>query len=146
MQRRHFAFLFALALSAATMAAAPAEQPLSFFEFDGASAVILFDLGFERLYAAAAQSGDVVVAAEFIPMEETLLANIVIGGCDTGVPDFVFPSSFSMQSLINSLIVTSKNHGDFVSSVNQLLQEAEDLGLITKDQRKAIHACAVDLN
>lgn len=69
---------------------------------------------------------------------------VTIGACDSGAPNTVFPSGLSLMDRIAALIASSPNHGQFVSSVNALLHEAEDLGLITKDGRKAIHACAVD--
>lgn len=68
---------------------------------------------------------------------------VQIGDCNSGAPNGVaFPNGLTIQDRINDLLATNPNHGQLVSGVNAILQEAEDLGLITKNQRKAIHQCA----
>ncbi|HEV7238858.1 MAG TPA: PA domain-containing protein [Thermoanaerobaculia bacterium] len=68
---------------------------------------------------------------------------VQIGTCDSGAPNGIaFPTGLTIQDRINALLATNPNHGQLVSGVNVIIQEAEDLGLITKNQRKAIHACA----
>ncbi len=44
---------------------------------------------------------------------------------------------------INDLLATNPNHGQLVSRVNQIIQEAQAIGLMTKNQKKAILQCAV---
>ncbi len=68
---------------------------------------------------------------------------VMIGTCNSGAPNTVaFPNGLTIQDRINDLLATNPNHGQLVSGVNVIIKEAEDLGLITKNQRKAIHQCA----
>ena len=68
---------------------------------------------------------------------------VQIGDCDSGAPNGVaFPNGLTIQDRINDLLATNPNHGQLVAGVNAIIAEAEALGLITKDQKKAIHACA----
>ncbi|HET8775619.1 MAG TPA: PA domain-containing protein [Thermoanaerobaculia bacterium] len=68
---------------------------------------------------------------------------VEIGDCNSGAPNGVaFPNGLTIQDRINDLLATNPNHGQLVSGVNAILAEAEALGLITKNQRKAIHQCA----
>ena len=68
---------------------------------------------------------------------------VQIGSCDSGAPNGVaFPNGETIQDRINALLATNPNHGQLVAGINTIIQEAEALGLITKDQRKAIHECA----
>ncbi len=68
---------------------------------------------------------------------------VQIGACDSGAPNGVaFPNGETIQDRINALLATNPNHGQLVSGVNAIIQAAEAAGLITKDQRKAIHECA----
>jgi hypothetical protein len=68
---------------------------------------------------------------------------VQIGACDSGAANGVaFPNGETVQDRINALLAANLNHGQFVSAVTAMLQDAENLGLITKDERKAIHDCA----
>lgn len=68
---------------------------------------------------------------------------VQIGACDSGAANGVaFPNGETVQDRINALLATNPNHGQLVAGVNQILQDAEAAGLITKAGRKAIHACA----
>jgi hypothetical protein len=68
---------------------------------------------------------------------------VQIGACDSGAPNgTAFPNGLTIQDRINDLLATNPNHGQLVSGINTIIQEAEALGLITKDQKKAIHECA----
>lgn len=69
---------------------------------------------------------------------------VVVGGCNSNAPNGVFPNGLTIQDRINALLASATNHGDVVSGSNVIVKEAEDLGLLTKDERKALHACAVD--
>lgn len=68
---------------------------------------------------------------------------VQIGDCDSGAANGVaFPNGETVQDRINALLALNLNHGQFVSAVTAMLQEAESLGLVTKAGRKAIHDCA----
>lgn len=68
---------------------------------------------------------------------------VQVGACDSGAPNNIaFPSGLTIQDRINALLATNPNHGQLVAGIDAIIKEAEDLGLITKDQKKAIHDCA----
>ena len=67
-------------------------------------------------------------------------ANVTIGGCDSGSPNAVFPNGLTLMDRINSIV--SKNHGDFVSQVAAITNEANALGLISGAQKGSIQSCA----
>jgi hypothetical protein len=68
---------------------------------------------------------------------------VTIGSCNSGAANgAAFPNGETVQDRVNALMATNPNHGQLVSGVNQILQDAEAAGLITKAGRKAIHDCA----
>jgi ferredoxin len=67
---------------------------------------------------------------------------VVVGTCNSGAPNGVFPNGLTIQDRFNTLVASASNHGALVSGSNVIVKDAEDRGLITKDQRKAIHSCA----
>jgi hypothetical protein len=77
------------------------------------------------------------------PMSD-IRATVVVGTCNSGAPNGAFSTGLTIQDRFNALLASAKNHGDLVSGSNVIVSEAEAAGLITKAQRKAIHACAVD--
>jgi hypothetical protein len=81
-------------------------------------------------------------ANDVIPHSD-IRPSAMIGACNSGAPNgTAFPNGQTIQDRINALLATNPNHGQLVSGINVIEQEAEALGLITKDQRKALHACA----
>lgn len=69
--------------------------------------------------------------------------SVMIGACNSGAANGIaFPNGQTVQDRINALMATNPNHGQLVAGVNQILQDAEAAGLITKAGRKAIHDCA----
>jgi hypothetical protein len=67
----------------------------------------------------------------------------MIGACNSGAANGIaFPNGETVQDRINALMATNPNHGQLVSGMNVIEKAAEDAGLITKNGRKAIHACA----
>jgi hypothetical protein len=68
---------------------------------------------------------------------------VQIGACDSGAPNGVaFPNGETVQDRINALLAANLNHGQFVSAVTAMLQDAEAAGLLTHAQANAIHNCA----
>ncbi|MFL6248689.1 MAG: PA domain-containing protein [Thermoanaerobaculia bacterium] len=69
--------------------------------------------------------------------------SVTIGACNSGAANGVaFSNGETVQDRINALMATNPNHGQLVAAVNQILQDAEAAGLITKDGSKAIRDCA----
>lgn len=73
--------------------------------------------------------------------------NMIIDGCDTGVPDYTFEDGDTMLGLIMECAEDAENHGEFVRCVSHLLNEWKKDGLITGDQKETIMDCvgAADL-
>lgn len=91
----------------------------------------------------ADDDNDGVPDANDVRPNSDIRPTVQIGDCDSGAPNGVaFPNGLTIQDRINDLLATNPNHGQLVSGVNAIIQEAEALGLITKNQRKAIHQCA----
>lgn len=67
---------------------------------------------------------------------------VVIGGCDTGVTNYLFTSGCTLSDLIAHIAATSKNHGKFVSGVSHLGEALVANGTITPAQKDAIQSCA----
>jgi hypothetical protein len=67
---------------------------------------------------------------------------VVIGTCDSGSPNIAFPNGETLMDRLPRAIASAKNHGDFVSIVNEHLNAARALGLLTGAQKGAIDACA----
>jgi hypothetical protein len=68
-------------------------------------------------------------------------ATVTVGTCNSGSPNVVFPSGLTMMDRL-AAIGPQPNHGQFVSAVSALTNEAKALGLITGAQKGAIEACA----
>ncbi len=68
---------------------------------------------------------------------------IVVGGTDTGVGNLLFTNGCTIQDLLNNAAAAAGNHGAFVSSVTQLLNDLRAAGIISNAERKAIHQAAV---
>lgn len=67
---------------------------------------------------------------------------VVLGGCDSGVPNTVFPNGCTVSDRIQQCAVAAENHGQFVSCVAHLTNEVKKAGVITGQQKGAIQSCA----
>jgi hypothetical protein len=67
---------------------------------------------------------------------------VVVGGCDSGVPNVMFVGGCTLSDLINHIGATSSNHGQFTSSVADLLNNLKKAGIITGAQKGTIQSCA----
>lgn len=67
---------------------------------------------------------------------------VVIDGCDSGVPNIVFPNGCKISDRIAQIAASSRNHGQFASRVAQFLNELVRQGVITGAQKDAIQSCA----
>ena len=71
-----------------------------------------------------------------------LAPTVVVGGCNSGVPNTLFTSGCTISDLIAHIAATSKNHGKFVGSVAQLADSLIANGTITSAQKDALVGCA----
>ncbi|HEY2292219.1 MAG TPA: PA domain-containing protein [Thermoanaerobaculia bacterium] len=69
-------------------------------------------------------------------------ATVIIGGCNSGVPNTTFPTGCRISDQINDCAVDAKNHGAFVSCVSNLTNTLKANGVISGSQKGAIQSCA----
>ncbi|HEY0379572.1 MAG TPA: PA domain-containing protein [Pyrinomonadaceae bacterium] len=67
---------------------------------------------------------------------------VIIGSCDTGVPNPMGADGCTLADLINHIGASAKNHGQFVSGVADLTNALKKAGLMTGAQKAAIQSCA----
>ena len=104
----------------------------------GPSGLDHFALGHERVPQPAHGVPD---DADECP-GSNLSPTVVIGGCDSGVPNVVLASGCSISDLIRNVAVAATSHGAFVSRVAHLLNGLQSAGVITAAQKNAIQSCA----
>ena len=71
-----------------------------------------------------------------------LSLTVVIGGCDSGVPNTLFANGCTIADLIAHCAANASNHGQFVSCVAELTNTLKANGAITGKQKGAIQSCA----
>ena len=69
------------------------------------------------------------------------LETLKIGSCDTGVTS-ALPTGLLLHAKVDACQAGAKNHGQFVSCLNKVTNEAKEAGLLTGRQHAAITACA----
>lgn len=69
-------------------------------------------------------------------------ATVILGSCDSGAPNLMFPGGCTLADQIAAIKATAKNHGQFVSEVGKLLNSLMKSGMLTGAQKGAIEACA----
>jgi hypothetical protein len=79
-------------------------------------------------------------AADCEPNSNTS-ATVVVGGCNSGVPNAMFTTGCTMSDEIAHVAATATNHGKFVSQVQVLLNQWKKSGLITAAQKDALSSC-----
>jgi hypothetical protein len=67
---------------------------------------------------------------------------VVIGVCDSGVPNTFFANGCTISDLIAKCADGARNHGAFVSCVAHLGNDLLNAGVITDAQKDAIQSCA----
>lgn len=70
-----------------------------------------------------------------------LSATVIIGNCNSEVPNILFPSGCTISDLIGSCAEGAQDHGQFVSCVSQLANKLKKAGTITGRQAGAIQRC-----
>lgn len=80
--------------------------------------------------------------SDIVPHSD-LRRTVVVDGCDSGSPSVTFPTGANINDRIAMLIASSpKNHGEFMSGINDITNEAKSLGKLTGAQKGAIDSCA----
>jgi hypothetical protein len=69
--------------------------------------------------------------------------NVLIDGCDSGVPNVEVPGGLTISDLVADCAEAATNHGKFISCVGQVANDLRKNGIITGQQKNALHACAV---
>ncbi len=71
----------------------------------------------------------------------SLSPTVLVGTCNSGVPNQGSSSGANFTDLIAQAASQATNHGQFVSAVNHLLNGWRSAGLISNTQRNAIRSC-----
>jgi hypothetical protein len=91
--------------------------------------------------------GDGIADNEDECPDSDLSATVVIDGCDSGVPNTVFPSGCTIPDLMATTCAAGpSNHGQFVSCVSHLTNHLKKAGTITGQQKGAIQSCSAHAN
>jgi len=73
---------------------------------------------------------------------QSVAPTVIIGECDSGVPNLLLSSGFTISDLIAQAAIDAKNHGGFVSAVAAITNELMKSGVISGSQKDAIQGCA----
>ena len=71
---------------------------------------------------------------------------VVIDGIDTGVQNTLFDDGCTIADDIAAIAAASKNHGQFVSTITNYLNDLKKNGVITAQQKSAIQKAAAKAN
>lgn len=71
---------------------------------------------------------------------------VVIGGIDTGAPNYLFPGGCTTTDNILHLAASARSHGEFVSAVAHYVDELKKAGLYSDNERGAIQSGAANSN
>ena len=71
-----------------------------------------------------------------------IIVNVVIGGCDTGVPDMLFPDGSTISGGIEACAAAAENHGEFVNCVADFLNQVKEDNIIAAGDKAALMRCA----
>jgi hypothetical protein len=74
--------------------------------------------------------------------QSDFLATVVIGGCDSGVPNTFFLDGCTISDLVAHVAADAPNHGQFVSGVSFVTNDLKKRGIITGAQKGAVQSCA----
>lgn len=135
----------------ATLSGADAQNRVQLFMsnpvIQGSSGSHFDTLAFPNLLMEPAISADLsqgldLTAYEMIDVGWNFM-NIMIDGCDTGVPNLVLPApDRSIMQVIDACAVGAGNHGAYVSCVAHEMNRLKKAGWISGAQKGAIQSCA----
>ena len=70
--------------------------------------------------------------------------NVLIDGCDSGVPNTEVPGGFTISDLVADCAEGATNHGQFVSCIAHVTNDLKKDGIITGQQKSALQTCAAE--
>lgn len=73
---------------------------------------------------------------------QSVAPTVIIGECDSGVPNPLLSTGFTISDLIAQAAIDAKNHGGFVSAVASITNGLMKSGAISGSQKAAIESCA----
>jgi hypothetical protein len=85
---------------------------------------------------------DGVEDAEDCEPHSNFAATVVIGGCNSGVPNTFFLDGCTISDVVAHIAADARNHGAFVSGVSFFTNDLKKKGTITGAQKGAIQSCA----
>ena len=68
--------------------------------------------------------------------------NVLIDGCDSGVPNSEVPGGFTISDLVADCAEGATSHGQFVSCIAHVTNALKKTGIITGQQKSALQTCA----
>lgn len=99
----------------------------------------IFNAGSAGKCRVADADGDGVPDDEDQCPNSDLSTTVVIDGCDSRVPNTLFPTGCTIADLVNDALTTGGEE-----ALEELLEDLEDQGILTEDQAEAIEDCAED--
>ena len=82
------------------------------------------------------------VSTQFAAVRILGETNVIIDGCDSGVPDTVAPGGLTISELVADCAEEATNHGQFVSCMARVTNDLKKNGIITGQQKTALQSCA----
>ena len=82
------------------------------------------------------------VSTQFAAVRILGETNVIIDGCDSGVPDAVAPGGLTISELVADCAEEATNHGQFVSCMAHVTNDLKKNGIITGQQKTALQSCA----
>ena len=87
-------------------------------------------------------TGSASVSRQFGAVRILGETDVVIAGCNSGVPNSVLPGGLTISDLVTDCADGASNHGQFVSCISQLTNDLKKNGTITGQQKSALQKCA----
>jgi hypothetical protein len=68
-----------------------------------------------------------------------------VRNCNTGRPNVVFPNGLTINDRLTDVVAQSTKQSELNKGIREISDEAVDLGLITKEDKRFIHLCSVQV-
>ncbi|HEV2833995.1 MAG TPA: hypothetical protein VGW58_01695 [Pyrinomonadaceae bacterium] len=103
------------------------------FDYHAGSFQMGFLNPFTGISSVSQESGAVRILGE---------TNVLIDGCDSGVPNTVVPGGLTISDLVADCAEEATNHGQFVSCIAHVANDLKKKGIINGQQKSALQGCA----
>lgn len=84
------------------------------------------------------------VSTQFAAVRILGETNVIIDGCDSGVPNAEAPGGLTISELVADCAEEANNHGQFVSCIARVTNDLKKNGIITGPQKSALQTCAAE--